>query len=127
LLGWLIRRAHDETERADRAPRDAQARVLRKLAKAIAGTQLAAAQDAAIFQDLSAFKAKVRLTRAADHAPVVDKAMREETPGAFERRATRAFAFSSSGLKYTPYTRAHVAMFRRFQLATVAQAVCARV
>src|SRR5204863_1066923 len=123
LVERQLRREYQKMLAADADPHGAQADVLARQGRALYGTGVAALQTARIWQSLEEYRQWVRLTDHDAYADLVDDAMAAPLHAAFERGVTHTFAHSTSGTKYTPFTRAHIANFRAFQRTVLAQAV----
>lgn len=109
-------------DQADRQPALAQERAHRAISHMLVGTQAAQLQPLSACQDLESYRSHVRLTVYEDYRSLVSQAMlRPGSNDYFERGPTRYFGHSSSGCKYVPYTRAHLASFRGFQMDAAAQ------
>ena len=124
LVEQHLRRAFEKMNEADLHPVGAQADVLDRQGRALYGTGVAALQQARIWQSLEEYRQWVRLTDHDSYSDLVDDAMAAPLHAAFELGVTQAFAHSTSGTKYTPFTRAHISNFRSFQKRVLAQAVC---
>lgn len=122
-----LRWVHHRSCTADADPRAAQERVHRRLGRALRGTRVADVQDARIWESLDRYRRYVRTTTYADHAALVDSAMRSEPcAGVFEHGPTTAFGHSSTSKKYVPFTRGHIGAFRGLQADVLAELVVGR-
>jgi hypothetical protein len=125
MLRWLLRqwlrRAHRRAMDADASPRAAQEALHARMAIALRGTRAAELQDARAWEGLEAYRRHLRLTDYEDYRALVDEARSAPWAGAFERAATTDFGHSSSGGKHVPFTRAHIATFRAFQIDALAE------